>query len=223
MYRQPEGQGLSASEEEELCFALVQIINIKQWNLSTAETDLNKPLKAQTIQALGPTPAGTFTVLRLTGSGVDWLGQCCTRVRPDLFWASYSILVVQRDCYSSSSSFQLKVPWIKREPCYSPVEWPVWGGGILAESHEGIKEIMWENMRRSAQWKSLENCIAQTQTIQALPVNTLLATGIGEKKDPSAMSRFNLRVLVSSLQKELTKTCPYTVADGTSRALDLNR
>lgn len=63
VYRQPEGQGLSASEEEELCFALVQIINIKQWNLSTAETDLNKPLKAQTIQALGPTPAGTFTVL----------------------------------------------------------------------------------------------------------------------------------------------------------------
>lgn len=38
-YKQPEGQGLIASEEKEPCLALVQIINIKQWNLSTAETE----------------------------------------------------------------------------------------------------------------------------------------------------------------------------------------
>lgn len=62
-----------------------------------------------------------------------------------------------------------------------------------------------------------------TETIQALSVNALLGTGIGEKKGLSAMSRFNLRVPVGLLQKELAKSRPYTVADGTSRALDLNR
>lgn len=71
VYSQPAGQGPSASEEKEPCFPLVQTINIKQWNLSTAETDLSKPLRAQTIQDLGPRPAGVFPSLRLTSSGVD--------------------------------------------------------------------------------------------------------------------------------------------------------
>ena len=109
VYRQPEGQSLSPSEEKEPHSPLVQIINIKQWNLATAETDLNKPLKAQTIQDLGPTPAGTFTMLEARRL---WSGLVTPVLykRPDLFRASYNILVAQRDCYFSSSSFQLKVP-----------------------------------------------------------------------------------------------------------------
>lgn len=62
-YKQPEGQSLSVSEEKGPYFPLVQIINIKQWNVSTAKRDLNKPLKAQTVRDLGPTPVGIFTTL----------------------------------------------------------------------------------------------------------------------------------------------------------------
>lgn len=42
----------------------------------------------------------------------------------------------------------------------------------------------------------------QTENIHALSMNTLLGTGIGEEEDLSAISRFNLRALAGSLQKE---------------------
>lgn len=64
----------------------------------------------------------------------------------------------------------------------------------------------------------------QTEAIQAFSVNTLIGRGIREKNDLSATSRFHVRAAVGSCQKELAKNCPHiTLADGTSRALDLNR